>query len=199
MLDKTGTITLGNRRADEFIPVDGAKIEELADAAQLASLADETPEGRSIVVLAKQRFGLRGRELSEADATFVPFSAKTRMMDVRLIVQVVVNLVNNAIQHTPKGSTIHISSSSQEGRAVIEVADDGPGIADDEKARVFERFYTVADDEGDHRRGTGLGLALCKSIVSAHGGDIVILDNHPHESRRSHLLCYRHCPYLYGR
>jgi len=82
MLDKTGTITLGNRRADEFIPVDGAKIEELADAAQLASLADETPEGRSIVVLAKQRFGLRGRELSEADATFVPFSAKTRMSGI---------------------------------------------------------------------------------------------------------------------
>jgi len=82
MLDKTGTITLGNRRADEFISVDGAKIEELADAAQLASLADETPEGRSIVVLAKQRFGLRGRELSEADATFVPFSAKTRMSGI---------------------------------------------------------------------------------------------------------------------
>jgi len=102
------------------------------------------------------------------------------MMDVRLIVQVVVNLVNNAVQHTPRGSTIHISSSSQDGKAVIEVADDGPGIADAEKARVFERFYTVADGEGDHRRGTGLGLALCKSIVNAHGGDIVVLDNPPH-------------------
>lgn len=113
-------------------------------------------------------------ELSRPDEPVVA------MMDVRLIVQVVVNLVNNAVQHTPKGSTIHISSSSQDGKAVIEVADDGPGIADAEKARVFERFYTIADGEGDHRRGTGLGLALCKSIVSAHGGDIVVLDNHPH-------------------
>jgi K+-transporting ATPase ATPase B chain len=80
MLDKTGTITLGNRRADQFIPVDGATPAELADAAQLSSLADETPEGRSIVVLAKERFGLRGREL--ADAEFVPFTAKTRMSGV---------------------------------------------------------------------------------------------------------------------
>lgn len=80
MLDKTGTITLGNRQAAEFIPVDGADINELADAALLSSLADETPEGRSIVVLAKEKFGIRGRSLK--DMTFVPFTAVTRMSGV---------------------------------------------------------------------------------------------------------------------
>ena len=83
LLDKTGTITLGNRQATEFLPVSGVKVEELADAAQLASLADETPEGRSIVVLAKQ-FGLRGREFSEHEAEFIPFTAQTRMSGVDL-------------------------------------------------------------------------------------------------------------------
>ena len=82
MLDKTGTITLGNRQACEFIPVDGAAATELADAAQLSSLADETPEGRSIVVLAKRNYGLRGRTLSDKKMTFIPFTAKTRMSGV---------------------------------------------------------------------------------------------------------------------
>jgi potassium-transporting ATPase ATP-binding subunit len=79
LLDKTGTITLGNRMATEFIPVDGSSAESLADAAQLSSLADETPEGRSIVVLAKEKYGLRGREVTEIGAHFIPFSAETRM------------------------------------------------------------------------------------------------------------------------
>jgi potassium-transporting ATPase ATP-binding subunit len=79
LLDKTGTITLGNRMATELLPAPGVGIDELADAAQLASLADETPEGRSIVVLAKDRYGLRGRELKHPDAHFVPFTAQTRM------------------------------------------------------------------------------------------------------------------------
>jgi potassium-transporting ATPase ATP-binding subunit len=82
LLDKTGTITLGNRRATEFIPAPGVKDTDLADAAQLASFADETPEGRSIVVLAKEKYGLRGRELSSYAATFIPFSAMTRMSGV---------------------------------------------------------------------------------------------------------------------
>jgi K+-transporting ATPase ATPase B chain len=84
LLDKTGTITLGNRQATEFIPVSGVSTTQLADAAQLASLADETPEGRSIVVLAKEQYGLRGRNLHELDATFVPFTAQTRMSGVNL-------------------------------------------------------------------------------------------------------------------
>ncbi|RHF39043.1 potassium-transporting ATPase subunit KdpB [Collinsella intestinalis] len=82
MLDKTGTITLGNRQAAEFIPVDGVDPAELADAAQLSSLADETPEGRSIVVLAKEQFGLRGRTLEDKGIEFIPFTAATRMSGV---------------------------------------------------------------------------------------------------------------------
>ncbi len=82
LLDKTGTITLGNRQAAAFLPAPGVTEQELADAAQLASLADETPEGRSIVVLAKQRFNLRERDLRALGATFVPFSAHTRMSGV---------------------------------------------------------------------------------------------------------------------
>lgn len=82
MLDKTGTITLGNRQAAEFIPVDGVDPAELADAAQLSSLADETPEGRSIVVLAKEQFGLRGRTLEDKGMEFIPLTAATRMSGV---------------------------------------------------------------------------------------------------------------------
>jgi K+-transporting ATPase ATPase B chain len=84
LLDKTGTITLGNRQATEFVPASGVSDGELADAAQLASLADETPEGRSIVVLAKERYRIRGRELSDREAAFVPFTAQTRMSGVNL-------------------------------------------------------------------------------------------------------------------
>jgi K+-transporting ATPase ATPase B chain len=82
LLDKTGTITLGNRQATAFIPLPGVDEKELAEAAQLSSLADETPEGRSIVVLAKQKYGLRGRELAPHEATFVAFTAQTRMSGV---------------------------------------------------------------------------------------------------------------------
>src|SRR4029079_13289845 len=84
LLDKTGTITLGNRQATEFVPVAGVTEGELADAAQLASLADETPEGRSIVILAKEKYQIRARELATKDAVFVPFTAQTRMSGVNL-------------------------------------------------------------------------------------------------------------------
>jgi potassium-transporting ATPase ATP-binding subunit len=84
LLDKTGTITLGNRQATEFKPMQGVTEQELADAAQLASLADETPEGRSIVVLAKEKYGIRGRELHELKANFIPFTAQTRMSGVEI-------------------------------------------------------------------------------------------------------------------
>ena len=84
LLDKTGTITLGNRQATEFKPVPGVTEQELADAAQLASLADETPEGRSIVVLAKEKYGIRGRDLGELRGNFIPFSAQTRMSGVEI-------------------------------------------------------------------------------------------------------------------
>src|SRR4030081_130437 len=84
LLDKTGTITLGNRQAAEFIPLPDVSEKELADAAQLASLSDETPEGRSIVVLAKEKYGIRGRDLAELRANFIPFSAQTRMSGVEV-------------------------------------------------------------------------------------------------------------------
>src|ERR1700749_3768983 len=82
LLDKKGTITLGNRQAVEFIPSDGVSEADLADAAQLSSLADETPEGRSIVVLAKEKYGLRGREIAEHQAEFISFTAQTRMSGI---------------------------------------------------------------------------------------------------------------------
>jgi K+-transporting ATPase ATPase B chain len=82
LLDKTGTITLGNRMATDFIPAEGVTIEELADAAQLSSLSDETPEGRSIVILAKEKFNIRGREVHQLSATFIPFTAQSRMSGV---------------------------------------------------------------------------------------------------------------------
>ena len=83
LLDKTGTITMGNRQATEFIPAPGVDPKELAEAAQLASLADETPEGRSIVILAKEQYGIRGREIHQMPhAVFVPFTAQTRMSGV---------------------------------------------------------------------------------------------------------------------
>jgi K+-transporting ATPase ATPase B chain len=84
LLDKTGTITLGNRQASEFVPAPGITEAQMADAAQLSSLADETPEGRSIVVLAKERYQLRGRELASQEAEFIPFTAQTRMSGVNL-------------------------------------------------------------------------------------------------------------------
>ena len=84
LLDKTGTITMGNRQAVEFIPANGVDLPHLADAAQLASLADETPEGRSVVVLAKEKYGLRGRNVHDLGATFIPFSAQTRLSGVDL-------------------------------------------------------------------------------------------------------------------
>jgi len=87
LLDKTGTITLGNRMATNFIPCEGITVEELADAAQLSSLSDETPEGRSIVVLAKEQFNIRGREVHQLNATFIPFTAQSRMSGVDFVTE----------------------------------------------------------------------------------------------------------------
>ena len=109
LLDKTGTITLGNRQATEFIPAPGVKIEELAEAAQLASLADETPEGRSIAVLAKEKYGLRGREVGDRFATFVPFTAQTRMSGVDLYAE---PQVVSAPALQPKGEPVAAGHSA---------------------------------------------------------------------------------------
>src|SRR5215813_13629840 len=114
LLDKTGTITLGNRQATEFKPLRGVTEQELADAAQLASLADETPEGRSIVVLAKEKYGIRGRELVEMKANFIPFTAQTRMSGVEVggssirkgAVDAILNYVNGGPATVSSGSVV---------------------------------------------------------------------------------------------
>lgn len=100
-------------------------------------------------------------------------------MDARLIEQVLINLVNNAVKYTPAGSTICVSAESSGGSVLVSVSDNGPGIADESKGKIFDMFYTEAKT-GDSRRGLGLGLALCKSIVTAHGGEISVSDAKPH-------------------
>ena len=101
-------------------------------------------------------------------------------MDARLIVQVLINLIDNAIKYTPSGSEIEISAVEKDNEIAITVADNGSGIADEIKPRVFDMFYTGAEKIADSRRSLGLGLALCKSIVNAHGGEITVTDNKPH-------------------
>ena len=105
LLDKTGTITLGNRMASVFIPADGVSVENLADAAQLSSLSDETPEGRSIVVLAKEKFGLRGRDITKMEAHFIPFSAQTRMSGIDI--------------HPSNGESTRLVSDKSERKRII--------------------------------------------------------------------------------
>lgn len=101
-------------------------------------------------------------------------------MDAKLMVQVIINIVDNAIKYTPKGSNILIKTWKQGDKAVISIADDGDGIPDEMKARVFDMFYSVANKIADSRRSLGLGLSLCRSIVNAHGGKITVSDNTPH-------------------
>lgn len=101
-------------------------------------------------------------------------------MDARLIIQVIINIVDNAIKYTPKGSHIRLSGRRDGSRAIIEISDDGPGIPDESKAKLFDMFYTADNTSGDGRRGLGLGLSLCKSIITAHGGKIGVRDNPPH-------------------
>ena len=100
-------------------------------------------------------------------------------MDARLIIQVIVNLVNNAVKHTPKGSEIRLSVATDDKNAVISVSDNGPGIPDDMKDRVFEMFFTGDSGIGDGRRSLGLGLPLCRSILEAHGSSLSLRDNEP--------------------
>ena len=135
LLDKTGTITLGNRQATEFRPIDGVSEQELADAAQLASLADETPEGRSIVVLAKEKYGIRGRDLVEMRANFIPFTAQSRMSGVTIgsswvrkgAVEAVINYLNTptaAVTSTGAVRSLHPAVSSVAVREVNAIAEE---------------------------------------------------------------------------
>jgi two-component system sensor histidine kinase KdpD len=108
-----------------------------------------------------------------------PDEAVVAHVDARLVVQVILNLLNNAVQHTPEGSSITLSYGAVDDHVELTVADDGPGIPEEDKARIFERFFTRSSGVADSRRGTGLGLALCRSIIEAHGGSIAVSDNHP--------------------
>jgi K+-transporting ATPase ATPase B chain len=117
LLDKTGTITLGNRQATEFVTLNGVDEKLLADAAQLSSLADETPEGRSIVVLAKEKYGLRGRELGRHEASFIPFTAQTRMSGVDLNGR---EIRKGAVDAIEKYCSLNGHSDSAELRTIVE-------------------------------------------------------------------------------
>jgi K+-transporting ATPase ATPase B chain len=154
LLDKTGTITLGNRQASRFIPAPGVSEKELADAAQLSSLADETPEGRSIVVLAKEKYGLRGRELGSHDARFVPFTAQTRMSGVDLndyeirkgATEAIENYVSQNGGQMPKEVRATVEQISRSGGTPLVVAEKNRGalgvieLKDIVKGGISERF-----------------------------------------------------------
>jgi potassium-transporting ATPase ATP-binding subunit len=162
LLDKTGTITLGNRQATEFKPLRGVTEEELADAAQLASLADETPEGRSIVVLAKERYAIRGRELAELKANFIPFTAQTRMSGVEVgsswvrkgAVDAVLKYLNGAPAAVAAGSATPVMRSSVSGDTMHEIT-----VIADAIAKSGGTPLAVAKD------GRLLGVVHLKDIV----------------------------------
>lgn len=101
-------------------------------------------------------------------------------VDAKLIVQVLINLVDNAIKYTPTGSVIEVRTEKRGPWVTVTVSDNGPGIPDEQKPRIFDMFYSGANRAADSRRSLGLGLALCKSIVTAHGGTISVSDNRPH-------------------
>lgn len=109
-------------------------------------------------------------------------------MDARLIVQVIINIVDNAIKYTPAGSKIQIRTESHNGFAAVFISDDGAGISDEVKARVFDMFFTGTNEIADSRRSLGLGLSLCKSIITAHGGEITVQDNLPRGTTFSFTL-----------
>jgi len=162
LLDKTGTITLGNRQATEFKPLRGISEQELADAAQLASLADETPEGRSIVVLAKEKYGIRGRDLAELGANFIPFTAQSRMSGVEVdgswvrkgAVEAILNYLNAPSAAVGSTSAVLVLQPVVSADAVREVQ----AIAD-AIAKSGGTPLAVAKD------GTLLGVVHLKDIV----------------------------------
>ena len=162
LLDKTGTITLGNRQATAFRPVRGVTEQELADAAQLASLADETPEGRSIVVLAKEKYGIRGRDMAELAATFIPFTAQTRMSGVdaggssvrKGAVDAILNYVGGGTHAVASGNTVRAIQSGAESDVAREIQ-----AISDEIAKAGGTPLAVAKD------GRLLGVIQLKDIV----------------------------------
>jgi K+-transporting ATPase ATPase B chain len=163
LLDKTGTITLGNRQATEFRPLRGVTEQELGDAAQLASLADETPEGRSIVVLAKEKYGIRGRELAELKANFIPFSAQSRMSGVEIGSSWVRKGAVDAILNYLNGGTATVGSGSSAVQALR------PAVSAD-----TVREVTAIADAIAKSGGTPLAVAKDNKLLGViHLKDIV--------------------------
>ncbi|HET6238919.1 MAG TPA: potassium-transporting ATPase subunit KdpB, partial [Acetobacteraceae bacterium] len=166
LLDKTGTITLGNRQATEFIPLAGVTAQELADAAQLASLSDETPEGRSIVVLAKEKYGLRERDMAPLDAHFVPFTAQTRLSGIDFAgssirkgaVESVLGFVYDAPREAPGGA-------GRGGVAVAVATPVRPAAAQELIAKAEEISRAGATPLAVAKDGRLLGLIYLKDIV----------------------------------
>jgi K+-transporting ATPase ATPase B chain len=160
LLDKTGTITLGNRQATEFKPLRGVSEEELADAAQLASLADETPEGRSIVVLAKEKYGIRGRDLADLRANFIPFTAQSRMSGVEVGSSWVRKGAVDAIVGFLNGAPVVVGSTAR----VLQ-----PAVGTETLREVNAIAHTVAKSGGTPlavaKDGRLLGVIHLKDIV----------------------------------
>jgi K+-transporting ATPase ATPase B chain len=165
LLDKTGTITLGNRLATELLPIAGVTEDELADAAQLASLSDETPEGRSIVVLVKEKYGLRGRDMAPLNATFVPFSAQTRMSGVDLDGNSLrKGAVDAIVAHIEGGTTGPVRLSAGGGGTALAAASISPNV----------RELTQIADRIANQGGTPLAVAKNDRVLGIiHLKDIV--------------------------
>ncbi|MEH2503660.1 K+-transporting ATPase ATPase B chain [Bradyrhizobium sp. AZCC 1578] len=163
LLDKTGTITLGNRQATAFRPLRGVTEQELADAAQLASLADETPEGRSIVVLAKEKYGIRGRDMKELNASFIPFTAQTRMSGIDAgSSSVRKGAVDAILNYVDGGGAIRAVASGNAARAVSGVLSEAAReiqTVSDEVSKAGGTPLAVAKD------GKLLGVVHLKDIV----------------------------------
>ena len=186
LLDKTGTITLGNRRFG-VLPAPGVKEQELADAAQLASLADETPEGRSIVVLAKQRFNLRERDLQALNATFVPFSAQTRMSGVnvqeRMIRKGAVDAIRRHVEsnqgHFPRAVDDLVESVARTGGTPLVVAEGARvlgvvALKDIVKGGIKERFNELRKMGIKTVMITGDNLLTAAAIAAEAGGRLPV-------------------------
>jgi K+-transporting ATPase ATPase B chain len=203
LLDKTGTVTLGNRMAVAFLPAPGVPEERLADAAQLASLADETPEGRSIVILAKDKYGLRGRELHDTSAHFVPFSAQTRMSGanvqdnagstVRAIrkgsAEAIASFVQEQGGSVPKGVTQTVQEISRNGGTPLVVADNREVLGvihlkDIVKGGIKERFAHLRTMGIKTIMITGDNPVTAAAIAAEAGVDDFLAEARPEDKLR---------------
>ena len=168
LLDKTGTITLGNRQATDFMPLAGVSVQDLADAAQLASLSDETPEGRSIVVLAKEKYGLRARDMAPMDARFVPFTAQTRLSGVDFagssIRKGAVNSVLAFVYDDPHPARVGAGARAGAGGVAV-AAPTRPAAAQELIAKAEEISRAGATPLAVAKDGRLLGLIYLKDIV----------------------------------